>query len=49
MTLVTGASGNNGMHIVRHLLRTGAAVRTLLRDPPKEPAKARELLNSGCR
>ena len=47
MTLVTGASGNNGMHIVRHLLRTGAAVRALLRDPSKEPAKARELLNSG--
>src|SRR5690242_12045859 len=31
--LVTGATGNVGRHIVTQLLRTGAVVRVLARDP----------------
>ncbi|MFD7631479.1 NmrA family NAD(P)-binding protein [Streptomyces sp. NPDC059851] len=42
-TLVTGATGNTGRHVVAELLRRGEAVRALTRDP----AAAARLLPSG--
>ncbi|MEV0648225.1 NmrA family NAD(P)-binding protein [Phytomonospora sp. NPDC050363] len=33
--LVTGATGNTGRHVVDHLLKRGARVRALTRDPAK--------------
>jgi uncharacterized protein YbjT (DUF2867 family) len=37
MILVTGATGNTGMEVVRLLTRSGARVRALVRNPEKAP------------
>jgi uncharacterized protein YbjT (DUF2867 family) len=37
--LVTGSTGNVGRHVVSQLLRMGAAVRALTRNPDSAPAR----------
>ena len=38
--LVTGATGQQGGAVTRHLLRDGWEVRALVRDPDKDEAQA---------
>ena len=38
--LVTGATGQQGGAVTRHLLKDGWKVRALVRDPNKDSAKA---------
>ena len=38
--LVTGATGQQGGAVMRHLIRSGWSVRALVRNPEEEKAKA---------